>query len=515
VIIDGKVTWPEDRKVTLENVALGAYLHVPGGTLQGHISSDQAEAPAVLENVQILAGCHLTNVVLGEEVTVAKGITLEGIITNQGGNVLEDVQLEGNTVVSEGKLKGNIIGKVAPTKVENQSPVAVLKNLEVLAGSHLNNVTIGKNVILAEDVILENVKLPAHFAMKGGQLQGIIIGKEEAPARLDNVTIVAGSYLENMIIGNNVTLAEDVSFGKAVCLGAWGTDALRQPVDTQACFIGHLVVNDMPHTTPAMFANQEMDAVKVAVTIKIDPAHLGKTAEIVIWAEYNSTLVAGKGRKYARDTTCDDKGLCWQLLTNDDPSQLPTAVSYNSLPDTIEVPIYTGRLNGIPGEFTVYAGYRLSDGTLVYNGRKPIHFMVGNSASIDLQQGFRSLTSNDAKKTSYFTPWVKQEEGLARVRVDARDVGKPADILMVAVSRQQYYTRHGDNWQRWDEKLASLQPAQHFAELPGMLAVPIHQERLKEVLSGGDVTVYVGYRLEEDKVIVFNGVAPIHFVVAE
>jgi NDP-sugar pyrophosphorylase family protein len=525
VILGENIILPED--VTLENVIFSANFHLTGGILRGNITGER-KAPALLENVRVSAGCHLTDVTLGKKVTVAKGITLGGSITNQGGSLLEDVQLEGNTVLSGGQIKGKITGKVALNKgVENQA-LALLKNLEVLTGSHLKDVAIGENVILAVDVILENVKLPANFVMKGGQLRGIIIGQEDAPARLENVKIAAGSYLESVIIGNNVTLAENVRFGKNVCLGAWGIDALGQAVNTQTCFIGHLIADDLSSSSPVMLSNQDVKNVKVSSTIKIDPDHVGQAAEIVIWVEYNTSLVTGKPQKYARD----DLGR-WSLWVDDDPSKLPTASVYERLPEEIqEVLIYEGGLSTIAGEFTVYVGYRLSDGTLIYNGSNPIDAVVGNSASIDLKQGFRSVTSNAAKKTSYFMPVVENETGqignhltfaqadtlkvLAKARVDAHDVGKPADILMVAVYRhnveQVMFTRIGEKWQRWDETLESLQPAQSVKELPEILEVPVYQGSLKGM--SGEFIVYVGYRLEEG-VIVFNGGEPIHVMLVE
>jgi hypothetical protein len=42
----------------------------------------------------------------------------------------------------------------------------------------------------------------------------------------------------------------------------------------------------------------------------------------------------------------------------------------------IEVTVYEGHLQNLPGHFTIYVGYILSNGLVVFNGQQPIEFTV-------------------------------------------------------------------------------------------------------------------------------------------
>jgi hypothetical protein len=41
----------------------------------------------------------------------------------------------------------------------------------------------------------------------------------------------------------------------------------------------------------------------------------------------------------------------------------------------VPVSIFDGSFNGLPGNFTVYVGYRV-DNSIVFNGNEPISFLV-------------------------------------------------------------------------------------------------------------------------------------------
>ncbi len=65
-----------------QDVQLAPHTHIIGGRLKGQITGD-IDAPALLENLQVQAGSHLTGVILGKGVKVSKQVTLD-----------EDVRIE-------------------------------------------------------------------------------------------------------------------------------------------------------------------------------------------------------------------------------------------------------------------------------------------------------------------------------------------------------------------------------------------------------------------------------------
>jgi len=46
------------------------------------------------------------------------------------------------------------------------------------------------------------------------------------------------------------------------------------------------------------------------------------------------------------------------------------------LPDNLERVIFAGDLSVLSREFTVFVGYRLEDGTIIYNGNQPIQINI-------------------------------------------------------------------------------------------------------------------------------------------
>ncbi|MEN9472437.1 MAG: hypothetical protein RLZZ495_526, partial [Pseudomonadota bacterium] len=58
----------------------------------------------------------------------------------------------------------------------------------------------------------------------------------------------------------------------------------------------------------------------------------------------------------------------WQVLgTSFQPTQLAAADTRTALSEVEDIPVLSGILRGIAGKLTVHAGYRLDDGTLVFN----------------------------------------------------------------------------------------------------------------------------------------------------
>ncbi|OQW90746.1 MAG: hypothetical protein BWK79_18910, partial [Beggiatoa sp. IS2] len=312
-------------------------------------------------------------------------------------------------------------------------------------------------------------------------------------------------------------LVRACEIGNALAINTHG-----QGFDSDSCFNG--VVRNHGQALPnhSYFSHTAAQDVEIAGAVKVDPVHVGQPAEILLVGIYQ-TLTSE--RDYLRD---EENWQAWDKQL----STLQAAGFYEQLPETFTVPIYTGDLSQTAGEFTVFMGYRLTDGTIVYNGIEPIHFFVGNSLSLDLMAGTRLDAEQPIQQVAtYFEPFVHNFEGYEGnnlifvnrdllnistfVRVDPQHVGKMVDILMVAVHKrsldQVEYARDSQTWHRWDKQLDSLQPVKHYLQLPETLEIPVYFGELANV--PGEFVVYVGYRTE-DGVVTFNGIEPIHFTVA-
>jgi hypothetical protein len=304
-----------------------------------------------------------------------------------------------------------------------------------------------------------------------------------------------------------------------------GIDAQGKPVFSHSCFSNHVKTRaaNVSHRVVVPDAYPMTQLLDFSATIIVDPRFVGQKADVLMVA-YSS--IYGREDYFMRD------GNDWVRWDNK-PESLKSAQTIDQLPNQFDVQIYTGNLDDLLGDAAVYVGYRLENGNIYYNGIEPIRFQIGNSASIDPTLNTeKNAKSNEANAGSYFesitgTPDGRQanhqiftnHEALSLVTyllVDKKHVGQAADILMVAVHQPHAdkglsFQRIGETWARWDEQVTSLQPAEHFEKLPDTLEVPIYMGTLSEL--PGEYVVYVGYRLN-DGVIVFNGLAPHHFVVA-
>jgi hypothetical protein len=112
------------------------------------------------------------------------------------------------------------------------------------------------------------------------------------------------------------------------------------------------------------------------------------------------------------------------------------------------------------------------------------------------------------KKVTFKRSQQKKVEIFANVLTDVRHIGLRADILVVAAYTAPGATLSSDYMldnlgtpKPWDGVLSSLVPFQSQLTLTPVVPVPIWNNPVDLV---GDVQVYLGYRLEETKTIVYS-----------
>lgn len=335
------------RQAIIQDVKLAPNTQLHGGNLQGHIQGDEQQ-PAQLDSVTINTGSLVSNVIIGQNVI------------NEG--TIADSEFRGSEL-SGGTLAGNITNTMGGT--------------------------------------IRDVRLAPNTSINGGNLQGNIIGDPNAPALLENVIISAGSSLEHVIIGDNVTLANDVKLGAGVQFANPPADAqpvIAPPQPTcfkitpngqfqplyQGEFQGSIHTGDEMLSNHAMLTYSQAESLQLSTTIAVLPEHVGQPAELLIVAIHQDDNRGADSMRVLQD---------WKPWDNQ-IKHLKVAKVYQQLPEILEELLYQGDLANIAaeftlmsnghllsftdtaGEYTIYVGYRLTDGTIIFNGVEPIHFFV-------------------------------------------------------------------------------------------------------------------------------------------
>ncbi|MBE9561471.1 MAG: hypothetical protein IMF12_01225 [Proteobacteria bacterium] len=110
------------------------------------------------------------------------------------------------------------------------------------------------------------------------------------------------------------------------------------------------------------------DMLTVSATITVEDSDIGKTADILILAllYLEKPVFFMRGNDY----------LTWELWNGDIPSII-TAEENVELSSKLQKTIYEGSLAGLPLiPYTVYIGYSLEEGKIVFNGNEPISFEI-------------------------------------------------------------------------------------------------------------------------------------------
>ncbi|MDM8559296.1 hypothetical protein [Candidatus Parabeggiatoa sp. HSG14] len=145
-------------------------------------------------------------------------------------------------------------------------------------------------------------------------------------------------------------------------------DVKGNSMDSQACFIGKLSINGVLQSNHHALTRAEAQNFRLSAWILVPPKHLGEVVDILLVGVHTTSI--GEAF-YTRD---EQRWRMW----NSQISGLTTAQEHPDLPEITDVFIFKGDLSAMPGEFTIFIGYRLKNGHIVFNGLEPIHFFVGN-----------------------------------------------------------------------------------------------------------------------------------------
>ena len=144
---------------------------------------------------------------------------------------------------------------------------------------------------------------------------------------------------------------------------------LGSEIETESYFLNQIVTKQ-----EELIGNQldidASDAITITVTTTVDDFDFGETADILILAllHLETPVFFMRGNDY----------LTWELWNGDIPSII-AAEENIKLSSTLQSTIYEGSLAGLPIiPYTVYIGYRLEAGKIVFNGNEPVLFKIIN-----------------------------------------------------------------------------------------------------------------------------------------
>lgn len=141
-----------------------------------------------------------------------------------------------------------------------------------------------------------------------------------------------------------------------------------QAVSTSAHFVPQITLPSGKGSNGARVGQE--DTVTLAMTIQVDPAHLQQTATIVLAASYTpAATTTPLWFQRAADS--------WQAWEGSLTSLLAApADTRTSLSDNETVAIFEGVFGKFPGQYTVYTGYAIDSGVIIFNQGEPLTIIV-------------------------------------------------------------------------------------------------------------------------------------------
>jgi hypothetical protein len=132
------------------DVTLAANTHIIGGRLQGRIKGDE-KAPALLDNVRVLAGSHLSGVILGKNVVREKGVIVDKVASTETPppsaklpslGKATAIDAKGNTVTTAAQFAGGVAingqeSFAAKSKAKRLSDMVDIRGLITVDPAHL------------------------------------------------------------------------------------------------------------------------------------------------------------------------------------------------------------------------------------------------------------------------------------------------------------------------------------------------------------------------------------------
>ncbi len=317
-------------------------------------------------------------------ITTLQGLTTYESQPDADGRVKTSMQATGDignyTIIA--KLAGNAVQAVNANIIITAGLVSIFKvvagnNQTIFTGESSANISFqlidAFNNNIPAEIVNFQVITPDGSLMDNGittaasDINGIVI------TRLEPVKI-KGNYIIKAILASDIsrTIQATVQVVMAVpilpSLG-FGTFINEQSelINNNSIFNGGIAVNDTNFSQETIVNTS--DSVVIEGFITVADEHIGDRADIILLASYNPLnnpelfFMVGSGQNIQ--------------LWNGDLNNLIAYEAIANLEKTQFIPIYDGKLSDV-GIWKVYFGYRLENGTIVFNGNQSINCLVEN-----------------------------------------------------------------------------------------------------------------------------------------
>jgi len=301
------------------------------------IITDQVSSQEVTLYIKVLPA-----VTLEEESTSSKDIGLKTRLTTL--KVGQIVTL----MIADGQGMLSIIGSPDDTLVSLSDWIAYGDGT---ADVTLKGLQAGSTQLMVKDSAIPSQQTALHIIVIGSSNDATSVNPPETPI-------------------TDTTIAISLDDSPCEPLNALGIDAVGHLIESNACFVGKVSLQGILQSNDRQLTRRESQTLRVSARIQVAPEHVAQPAEILLVGAYSPSKA--ETMFYTRDEQT------W-FMWDEQISHLIIAQEHPVLPEIIDVFIFEGDLSFMPGEFTVYVGYRLlENGTIIYNGLEPIHFFVGN-----------------------------------------------------------------------------------------------------------------------------------------
>jgi hypothetical protein len=392
---------------TLTDLTIYGDGNVQNAVIAGHAQNQGWMTNVTVKSQASVTGGKLTGSVLnkGELQDVEfygrllSGGILSGTISNKSPNgVIRDVHLAAATTLRGGRLAGQIVGDAnAPARITD---------VIIAAGSSLQNILLEGSIVIEQDVTLEtpvtlDVQLAPNTQIIGGKITGKLSGDSTAPARLSKTQVKAGTKLQNVRLdAYNTLLAQDETCQREVLADAQSnvpdmttlhtaneaTTVLSDLQDNTIVFnaqgtllskiasqfiasqfAARIITENGEQANKTVLSRTEAKSLQLEMTIRLDAKHVNRSGEVLVAAVHTDD--AGQQFRYMKTA----QG--W-VVWDGHVENLQSIQSFKKLPAQVDLSLFAGDLSHGAGQFEVYTGYRLSDGTIVYNGKQAMNFSV-------------------------------------------------------------------------------------------------------------------------------------------
>ncbi|RKZ37423.1 MAG: hypothetical protein DRQ49_16240 [Gammaproteobacteria bacterium] len=170
---------------------------------------------------------------------------------------------------------------------------------------------------------IQDVLLAPNTSITGGILRNTLLGYPLYPALLEDLTVISGSHLDNVIIGPKVKIAKNVTWGAGVefFLPGMGIDKDGKMTSSQTGFLSRIRTETQRHANGAKLTTVQVKELQIEEPLFVETKHVGQSAEILIVA-YHKT--ATKTTRYMR------VGENWKVW-NGEIARLEAAMPYEAL----------------------------------------------------------------------------------------------------------------------------------------------------------------------------------------